>query len=90
MGKVIKRAKPEKFRFRIEGDEREWELTKINELKASQLLAIGRASGNADKMEALSGVIESECPGLLDELTVSELEAVIAAWTEESALSGES
>ena len=79
-----------KKKFEFEYDGKEYSLPSLNCLPAKVGLSLARISDEQERItasnEMLMDIIEENCKGLIDKLTMKELEELINAWSEESGI----
>ena len=75
----------ERFQFAVEGDETTYSLPNPRKLPASFAIELSKAAKDGEGMAAVgvfADLLEAECPGLLNEITVDQLTALVEAWQE--------
>lgn len=81
----------EKKTFDFEYDGKEYSLPSINDLPAKDMMALSRIKDDDERIakgvDLQMGVIDAYCKGLLDKLTVEELNALCEEWAKESGIS---
>lgn len=82
-------TKKETFEFEYDG--KVYTLPSINSLPAKDMLALSRIQDESERVTAGTdlqiSIIEKHCKGLLDKLTMDELNSLVTAWSEESGIS---
>lgn len=79
----LEASRGERFQFAIEGDETVYTLPNPRKLPASFAIKLGRAAKEGEGMAAIdvfAGLLDDECPGLLDKITVEQMTALVEAW----------
>lgn len=78
------------FNFRLAGSEKVWRLPLMGSLPvktARRLARLSDAGEGSDMFDAAIEVFDELCPGLTDEVTMSQLTEVMRAWNEASGVS---
>lgn len=81
-----------KFEFRIEGEETVYSIPKAKNLPASVAFDLSEAAKSGEGIQATRiflDLLDSNCPGLTETLTIEQLIALVEAWQSEVTL-GES
>lgn len=87
---VITAAAGGDFEFSLEGNDKVWALPAWDRLPFRFALELAACETPLEQAQAVAGLIDRECPGLLDELTSAQVGALLTAWRGGGATMGES